>query len=129
MLAVAFALAFGVGAAASLISERGSGFLLGEEGSPRAATQEEASPEMDKESYAAVVGGVQNGAVEVLTDSNDKLLRYDSLTAADVDDLEANYLALGKYSDQAEGLEPPRDTKISTKYLAPPCVNSTTLPG
>jgi hypothetical protein len=108
LLALGFALAFGVGAAASLISERGLGFL-GEAGSQQAAEQqEETSPEIDKSSYITMVGDIQNGAVETIADSNDKLRRYDSLTPADVDALETNYLTLGKYSDQADNLEPPK---------------------
>ena len=108
MLVLGFALAFGVGAVASLISERGLG-LLGEAGSQQAAEQhEETSPEIDKASYVAMVGDIQNGAVETIADTNDKLRRYDSLTAADVDALETNYLTLGKYSDQAKNLEPPK---------------------
>ena len=41
-------------------------------------------------------------------DSHERLLRYDALTAEDVEEMQANQDALQVYTDQADDLDPPR---------------------
>jgi hypothetical protein len=58
--------------------------------------------------YADAVGDIQTGAVETFLNSHEKLLRYDALAAADVEEMEANVTALQDMADRAVGLDPPR---------------------
>ena len=57
--------------------------------------------------YSNDLAGIQNRAVEASLASNDKLLRYDGITAEDVEEIEANYVALEGYARRARGLAPP----------------------
>lgn len=70
---------------------------------------EEAEPstEQSEAEYLANVEAIQNASVEALVSSNDKLLRYDTLKATDVEDLESNQSALASYRNQVENLEAP----------------------
>ena len=52
------------------------------------------------------VASIQNGSVEASLRSNDKLLRYDGLTAEDVEELKADYVALENYARRARDLAP-----------------------
>jgi hypothetical protein len=44
--------------------------------------------------YLDEVARIQTGSVEASLESNDKLLRYDGLSADDVEEMKANYVAL-----------------------------------
>ena len=68
----------------------------------RASVQEEIEAE-----YVARVGEIQEGSVEAFLSSDEKLLRFDSITAADFQDMEDNMVALRNYADQVEDLGPP----------------------
>ncbi len=73
--------------------------------------------EQERESeaeYVATIGEIQAGSVKAFLDSDEKLLRPDSLTAADVEDMADNRLALRKYDAQVEDLEPPE--KYADQY-------------
>jgi hypothetical protein len=72
---------------------------------------EASSTETSRAKYQQRVGALQRASVDTLEASNDKLLRYDSLTTTDVADLEHNYLLLAHYSQQAEDLNPPEEYK------------------
>ena len=122
---VVLGLAAGVGAMAALVSGPGSDSSGGDEPrqTERAAEPEQAKPEQAKpeqaskregasdrpseDEYLSEVGDIQNGSVKASLNSNDKLLRYDRLTAADVDKLEANRATLEDYGERVEGLDPP----------------------
>src|SRR5918994_3713832 len=54
--------------------------------------------------YLDEVASIQNGSVEASLRSNDKLLRYDGLTAGDVETLKANFVALESYARRAGDL-------------------------
>jgi hypothetical protein len=71
----------------------------------------ENSTETSRAKYQQRVGVLQRASVEALEASNDKLLRYDSLTTTDVADLEHTYLILAQYRQQAEDLNPPEEYK------------------
>ncbi len=67
------------------------------------------TPQTTEADYLTQVGDIQDGSVETIVSSNDKLLRYDTLTPDDVADLQANYSTLGDYSEQLENLNPPEE--------------------
>ena len=67
--------------------------------------------ETSRAKYQQRVGALQRASVEALEASNNKLLRYDSLTTTDVADLEHTYLLLAQYRQQAEDLNPPEEYK------------------
>jgi hypothetical protein len=70
-----------------------------------------ATDEIDAASYAQNVGDIQNAAVQASTRINDRLRRYDTISAADIETIEADYLALETYSAQAEDLDVPEEYK------------------
>ena len=74
-----------------------------EEGSTQSVTQ------VNEADYLAEVGDIQNGSVESFARVHDKLLRYDSLTPADVEDIEADQVALKDYTDRNDNLTPPEE--------------------
>ena len=76
-----------------------------EEAAPK---QEGAAPEQEEAEYVATVGDVQAKAVETFLDTHNKLLRYDALTANDVEEMRANQAALEGFADQVDDLEPPQ---------------------
>lgn len=109
LLGVVFALAMGIGATATIIYERGLSFSGGA-GPQQGSNQGDASPQQPTATdYIAEIRDIQNGSVEAFVESNDNFLRPDSLTADDVEDMEANYIALGDYSNQVENLNPPEE--------------------
>jgi hypothetical protein len=67
------------------------------------------SSQTDKEEYSGKVEEIQNGAVETISGINDKLRRYDTLSAYDIADLRTSSGALQDYREQAENLDPPPD--------------------
>jgi hypothetical protein len=108
------AVAAGVGAAASLMFASDEGSPEGAESQQaegakpgQAGKQEGASDRQIEAEYLGEVGDIQNGSVEASLNSNDKLLRYDRLTAADIEELQANHATLEDYSDRVEDLAPP----------------------
>ena len=59
--------------------------------------------------YVDAVEDIQTDAVETFRNSHEKLLRYDSLSAADVEGMEANEAALQGVADRAADLGPPQE--------------------
>lgn len=112
-VAAVFALAIGIGAMATIIYQGGTG-SGGEQSPQQGSTQEDAQisatsepTQMSEAEYLTTVGDIQNGVVETIASSNDKLRRYDTLTPDDTADLQTNYSTLGDYRDQIENLDPP----------------------
>ena len=70
-----------------------------------------ATDEVDAARYIENVGDMQNAAVQTSTRINDRLRRYDTISAADIETIEADYLALASYSAQAEDLDVPEEYK------------------
>src|SRR5215210_9509181 len=115
-IAALVALSVGVGVTATLLYERGPGLGGGAGSSEQESNQEQAQTSPDSEptqmspdEYLTTVGTIQNGSVETFLDSHMRFSRYDTLTASDVEVLEANYLTLGAYRDQVENLNPPEE--------------------
>ena len=70
--------------------------------------QEDTTSQQDEAEYASKVGDIQGKSVETLLDSHDKVLRYDALTADDVEEMQANQAILQGFTDQVNDLNPPQ---------------------
>jgi hypothetical protein len=68
----------------------------------QAATQDRQIP------YVSGVGEIQANSVEAFSDSHEKLLRYDTLTSGDIEEMQANQAALQDFADQASDLKAPQ---------------------
>src|SRR5215211_4289749 len=75
-------------------------------GKPENVAEKAASDGSSEAAYLNEVADIQNGSVETSLQSNNKLLRYDGLTAEDVEELKANYVALENYARRARDLAP-----------------------
>jgi hypothetical protein len=59
--------------------------------------------------YVDAVEDIQTNAVETFRNSHEKLLRYDSLSAADVEETKANEAVLQGMAERADNLDPPEE--------------------
>jgi hypothetical protein len=75
-------------------------------GDPEDVAEKAASDGSSEAAYLDEVADIQNGSVETSLRSNSKLLRYDGLTAEDVEELKADYVALVNYARRARDLAP-----------------------
>jgi hypothetical protein len=73
-----------------------------------AAEKQRVAARRDEAQYAGTVGDIQARAVGAFRESHPKLLRYDALTAADVEAMQANKTALEALNRQTADLAPPR---------------------
>lgn len=127
---LAFAVAAGVGATIALMLQGDLGIPAKEE--PRSSGQqgntpqhqqaaadrsqqekagaerEQAASQQEETTYVHGVGEIQANSVETFLASHEKLLRYDALTAHDVEEMQANQAALQKFADQAGDLNAPQ---------------------
>jgi len=87
--------------------ERIEGANPGRDGRSQEDAREKASDAPGDAAYSNDLAGIQNRAVEASLGSNGKLLRYDGITAEDVEEMEANYVALESYARRAKDLAPP----------------------
>jgi hypothetical protein len=67
-----------------------------------------AATQQDEVEYVRKVGDIQANSTETFLDSHAKLLRYDSLTADDIERMEANQAALQEITEQVASLDPPQ---------------------
>jgi hypothetical protein len=72
------------------------------------AEQEEAASNQDETEYVSRVGEIQASAVETFMDSHDLILRYDAVTADDVEEMQANETDIQGFADQVDELDPPQ---------------------
>jgi len=77
-----------------------------QDGRSKEDTKARASDASSEDTYLSSVDSIQNRSVEATLRSNDKLLRYDALTADDVEEIKANYVALKGYVHRAKDLAP-----------------------
>ena len=70
-------------------------------------TKDEGSDASSEAAYLDEVANIQNGSVEASLRSNDELLRYDRLTADDVEVMKDNSAALESYGRRTKDLDPP----------------------
>jgi len=75
-------------------------------GRPVDVAEKSASNGPSEAAYLDEVADLQNGSVEASLRSNNKLLRYDGLTAEDVEELKADYVVLENYARRARDLAP-----------------------
>jgi hypothetical protein len=75
-------------------------------GRPEDVAEKAASDGSSEAAYLDEVADIQNNSVEASLRSNNKLLRYDGLTAEDVEELKADYVALENYARRARDLAP-----------------------
>src|SRR5215216_1848476 len=86
--------------------------VLAEEANPKQGSKPEGVAEKapsdgsSEAAYVDEVAEIQNGSVETALRSNNKLLHYDGLTAEDVEELKADYVALENYARRARDLAP-----------------------
>ena len=116
--AVVLAVATGLGVVAALTLGANEGPPEGakperaEEANPKQGSKPEGvadkadSDGSSEAAYLDEVADIQNGSVETALRSNNKLLRYDGLTAEDVEELKADYVALENYARRAKDLAP-----------------------
>src|SRR5215211_276502 len=115
--AAVLALAVGVGVMAALTLGSDGGSL--EEAKPEHArganpVQRDRSEDTGKkpfdaqsdDAYLNSLARIQKDSVEASLETNHKLLRYDGLTADDVEEVKANYVALESYARRAKDLAP-----------------------
>jgi hypothetical protein len=105
---VGLALGIGIGAIAATLYEGSIGSSKGAE-SQGDSNQEQAQSDASAAKYTADVADIQNRAVEAFVGTHEKLIRYDNLSADDVEDLQANRIALEEDSNLAENLSPPEE--------------------
>ncbi len=72
--------------------------------SPTTVQEQESAAE-----YVSRIGEIQAGSVEAFLRSAEKLRQPDSLTAADIEEMEDSLVALRNYIDQTEDLVPPEN--------------------
>jgi hypothetical protein len=72
------------------------------------AKREQPATQSKKVPYVSEVGEIQADSVEVLSDSHEKLLRYDTITSGDIDEMKANQAALRELVDRTSVLEAPQ---------------------
>ena len=75
-------------------------------GKPENVAEKAPSDGSSEAAYLEEVADIQNGSVEASLRSNNKLLRYDGLTAKDVEELKVDYVALENYARRARDLAP-----------------------
>jgi hypothetical protein len=75
-------------------------------GRPEDVAEKAPSDGSSEVAYLDEVADIQKGSVEASLRSNDELLRYDSLTADDVQVMKANSAALENYARRARDLAP-----------------------
>ena len=91
---------------------------------PETPVQEQEAREQESEAeYVANVDEIQAASVEAFLSVDDKLLRPDSLTPADVADMEDSVEALRKYQGQVKNLKPPEKYRDQHELLATAVAN------
>jgi hypothetical protein len=72
------------------------------------AVEQKTASHQDVAEYLTKVGDIQASSVETVLDSHDRVLRYDALTADDVEEMRANQATLQDIMGQVADLEPPQ---------------------
>jgi hypothetical protein len=80
-------------------------------------TKDEGSDASSGAAYLNKVASIQNGSVEASLRSNDKVLRYDGLTADDIKEMKADYVALESYVRRAKDLAPSAENEDQYKVF------------
>jgi len=127
--AVVLAVATGLGVVAALTLGANEGPPEGakperaEEANPKQGSKPEGVAEKapsdgsSEAAYVDEVAEIQNGSVETALRSNNKLLHYDGLTAEDVEELKADYVALENYARRARDIAPSAENEDQYKVF------------
>jgi hypothetical protein len=75
------------------------------------AKREQTTPQDEQTTYVDEVGEIQADSVDAFLDSHAKLLRYDALTSGDIEEMQANQVALQGSSEKASDLDAPQKYK------------------
>jgi hypothetical protein len=86
-------------------------------GRPADVAEKSASNGPSEAAYLDEVADIQNNSVEASLRSNNKLLRYDGLTAEDVEELKADNVALENYARRARDLAPSAEQEDQYKVF------------
>jgi hypothetical protein len=79
-----------------------------QKGAEQQQQQQQAAAQQQREAdYIARVGQIQSNAVETFLDTHQKLLRYDALTADDLQQMQANRANLEQLTVEVSNLDPP----------------------
>jgi len=132
---LAFAMAVGIGAVAALVVSGNLSAPSGERARPEessapgeqvestqheqadadvaqqqysGAKREQTTPQDEQTTYVDEVAEIQANSVEAFSDSHEKLLRYDTLSSSDVEEMQANQADLRGFVDQATDLRAPK---------------------
>jgi hypothetical protein len=79
-----------------------------QEQKPAAQPAGKAASHQDEAEYVSKVGDIQSKTVETFLGSHQKFMRYDALTADDIEEMQADQAALKGFADQVDGLDPPQ---------------------
>jgi len=110
-----FVMAASVGAVAALVVGGNLSWPTGERArpdGPSPAGEQGKIPQHNRDKltqYVSGVGEIQANSVEAFSDSHEKLLRYDTLTSGDIEEMQADEAALQEFFDQASDLEAPQE--------------------
>jgi hypothetical protein len=116
------AVAAGVGAMVALMMRSDLGLPASErpqhseEQANARQSEKQANSTQSEADYVGEVGRIQSTSVAAFLDSHNKLLRYDALSADDVEEMNANQTALKRSTDQVDDLDPPQ--KYRDQYEA-----------
>jgi hypothetical protein len=80
--------------------------------------QEETASQQDEAKYVTKVGDIQADTVETVLDSHDRILRYDALTADDIEEMRANQATLQEIMGQVTNLDPPQKYREHYKLFS-----------
>jgi hypothetical protein len=72
------------------------------------AKRGQAAPQDNQTAYVHEVGEIQANSVGTFLDSHEKVLRYDTLSSGDIEEMQANQAALQEFADQASDLKAPQ---------------------
>ena len=72
------------------------------------AEKEEAASRQVETEYVSRIGEIQASSVETFKESHTLIVRYDAVTADDVEEMQANQTALQGFVDQVDDLDPPQ---------------------
>jgi hypothetical protein len=86
-------------------------------GRPEEVAEKAVSDGSSEAAYLDEVAEIQNGSVEASLRSNDKMLRYDGLTADDIEEMKADYVAFESYVRRAKNLAPSAENEDQYKVF------------
>jgi hypothetical protein len=113
LAALVLALSAGLGAVGALMWRGDLGLPDAKKSPPREegtivrVQREETTGRQAEADYVSKVGDVQASSVDALLDSHEKLLRYDALSAEDVEKMQENQAVLRESAELVDRLDPP----------------------